>query len=169
MTNFIETAESRQTSPELMEAILRVANGNEAIAERIWEDGPTSVELVSIIEIVTCNGAYDTTDFLWGDMGENWAESLSEPEPSSFSVYSPLSHYLPEIHQEELVDENCSGIVEINGRKRCKHGFPLTPSCCDDPMRGGVYRTVPCLNEEWTGNLHPDTGKLMAPPLFKKI
>lgn len=76
MTNFLDTAKSRQTSPKLMEAILRVANGNEAIAERIWEDGPTSGELVSIVEIVTCSGFYETEEFVWGTLGENWAESL---------------------------------------------------------------------------------------------
>jgi len=73
MTNFIETASSRETSEELMEAILRVAGGDEARAEKIWEDGPTDAELTAIVEIVTNNGMYETTDFFWGAAGNDWA------------------------------------------------------------------------------------------------
>lgn len=73
MTNFIETASSRETSVELMEAILRVAGDDEARAEQIWEDGPTDAELVAIVEIVTNNGMYETTDFFWGAEGNDWA------------------------------------------------------------------------------------------------
>lgn len=70
---FIESAESRQTSPELMAAILAVAGGDEWQAEMILEHGPTSAELVAIVEIVTRNGMYETTGFYWGGCGEHWA------------------------------------------------------------------------------------------------
>ena len=73
MSTFIESAASRETSVELMEAILRVACDDEARAEQIWEDGPTESELVAIIEIVTNNGMYETTDFFWGAEGGDWA------------------------------------------------------------------------------------------------
>lgn len=72
MSKFIETAASRETSTELMEAILKVANGDESEAERIWEDA-SDAELVAIVEIVTNNGMYETTDFVWGSAGEAWA------------------------------------------------------------------------------------------------
>lgn len=72
MSNFIESASSRETSVEIMEAILKVANGNEQIAEQIWEDA-SDAELVAIIEIVTNNGMHETTDFVWGAAGEEWA------------------------------------------------------------------------------------------------
>lgn len=77
MSKFIESADSRETSTELMEAILKVAGGNEERAELIWEDGPESGELVAIVEIVTGNGIYETTDFCWGEFGENWEQALS--------------------------------------------------------------------------------------------
>jgi hypothetical protein len=74
MSSFVETAQSRETSPELMDAIFHVANEDEAVAERIWRDGPTSAEQVAIIEIVTRNGMYETTDFYWGDEGNDWVQ-----------------------------------------------------------------------------------------------
>ncbi|MFT0137264.1 YccJ family protein [Alcanivoracaceae bacterium MT1] len=73
MSKFIESAASRETSVELMEAILEVAGGDEAIAEQIWEDGARDEELVAIIEIVTKNGVHETTDFCWGAAGTDWA------------------------------------------------------------------------------------------------
>lgn len=61
---------------------------------------------------------------------------------------------------EPTINENCSGIVKVDcDHKRCKHGFPLTPFCNNDPMRPGAYRSVPCLSEAWTSRLYPDTGK----------
>tara|TARA_R110000868_G_scaffold21909_4_gene90603 strand:- start:243 stop:467 length:225 start_codon:yes stop_codon:yes gene_type:complete len=74
MTKFIETSASRETSPELLAAILRCAGDDEARAEQVWADGPTGAELVAIVEIVTQNGVYPTTDFYWGDAGTSWAE-----------------------------------------------------------------------------------------------
>jgi hypothetical protein len=74
MSKFLATASSRETSPELMEAILFAAGGNEEIAESIWTHGPNSAELVCIVERVTKNGLHKTTDFNWGAAGGNWAE-----------------------------------------------------------------------------------------------
>lgn len=70
--SFIESGASRETSDELMEAILFAAGGDEARAERIWENGPNDAELVCIIERVTKNGLHETTDFCWGAAGPNW-------------------------------------------------------------------------------------------------
>lgn len=72
---FLNSAESRQTSPELMDAILQVAGGNADIADGIWHDGPTKTELVDIVEIVTGNGRTKTTDYCWGESGSDWADS----------------------------------------------------------------------------------------------
>ena len=77
MTSFIETAASRETSEELMEAILRVAGNDENRATKIWEDGPTDAELVAIVEIVTGNGRTKTTDYCWGAAGTQWEQQLS--------------------------------------------------------------------------------------------
>jgi len=74
MSQFIESAASRETSVELMEAILKVSGGNEARAEKIWEDGPSDAEQVAIIEIVTNNGMHETTDFVWGADGSDWVK-----------------------------------------------------------------------------------------------
>jgi len=74
MTSFIQSAESCETSPELMEAILQVARGCETAAEFIWENGPTDAQLCAIVEIVTNNGMYETTDFCWGASGYEWVD-----------------------------------------------------------------------------------------------
>ncbi|GBF59131.1 hypothetical protein PbB2_02823 [Candidatus Phycosocius bacilliformis] len=73
MTNFVQTAEARNTSVELMQAILKVANGHEEIAEFIWEMGASDAELDQIIEIVTQSGRFKTTDFHWGVSRTEWA------------------------------------------------------------------------------------------------
>lgn len=79
MSKFTESAASRETSPELMDAILEVG-GDEAQAVRIWEDGPTHAELDALIEIVTKNGMYETTDFVWGEAGEHWESVFAEAQ-----------------------------------------------------------------------------------------
>jgi hypothetical protein len=38
MRKFIDTADSRKTSPEIMEAIEFLANGNDELAGRIWAE-----------------------------------------------------------------------------------------------------------------------------------
>lgn len=75
MQHFIDTADSRETSPELMDAILFVADGNESEAVRIWEE-PTAEEAVSIWERVTKNGLVPSTEFCWGASGSKWAATL---------------------------------------------------------------------------------------------
>jgi hypothetical protein len=74
MTNFINTAESRETSPEIMEAIMYVA-GNDAEAVRVWEE-PTEPEMLAIWERVTKNGNLDASDFCWGAEGSRWAADI---------------------------------------------------------------------------------------------
>jgi hypothetical protein len=71
MNAFIETAAARETSPEIMEAILYVAGGDEQRADEIWAD-PANV-LHHIIERVTKNGLIDASDFCFGAAGHNWA------------------------------------------------------------------------------------------------
>lgn len=72
MSAFIDSAASRETSVELMEAILFAAGGSEEKALAIWENGPTDSELVCIVERVTKNGMHETTDFFWGSAGDSW-------------------------------------------------------------------------------------------------
>ena len=52
MQHFIDTADSRETSPELMDAILFVADGNES------------------------EGLVPSTEFCWGASGSKWAATL---------------------------------------------------------------------------------------------
>ena len=75
MSNFIESANSRETSVELMEAILYVADKSEAAAVRIWEE-PTQAEALAIWERVTKNGLIDSADFCWGAAGSRWAHDM---------------------------------------------------------------------------------------------
>ena len=71
MSKFIDSANSRETDPAIMEAILYVADGDEADAVRIWEE-PNREELLAIWERVTRNGLHDATDFYWGSAGSDW-------------------------------------------------------------------------------------------------
>lgn len=73
MKSFSETADSRETSREIMEAILFVANGDESAAERIWAD-PTDAELIAIQERATKNGLIDATELYWGAASNRWAQ-----------------------------------------------------------------------------------------------
>lgn len=76
MNDFLASAASRETSPELMAAIYFAAGHDEAAADAIWADGPTDAELVCIIERVTKNGLYETTEFCWGANGTRWASAV---------------------------------------------------------------------------------------------
>lgn len=69
---FIATADSRETSVEIMRAIAQIARSAEE-AKNIWEFAGDR-ELVAIIEIVTGNGREDATDFCWGASGSRWAD-----------------------------------------------------------------------------------------------
>ena len=75
MTKFLNSADSLQTSQEIIDAIWQVARGNEAEAMRMWEE-PTSGELVAISEIATKNGRIEQTDLCWGASGTEWATYL---------------------------------------------------------------------------------------------
>lgn len=75
MTTFTETSDSRETSTEIMEAILYVAGGNETEAVRVWE-APTEAEMIAIWERVTNNGLHDETQFCWGAAGSRWASGI---------------------------------------------------------------------------------------------
>jgi hypothetical protein len=69
---FLATADSRQTSVELMEAIWQLARGDAVTAEALW-NAPTDDTILDIQEIVTKNGRLEASDFFWGASGSNWA------------------------------------------------------------------------------------------------
>jgi len=71
---FINSSNSRQTSPEILEAIVRQSDSARNPAD-IWDD-PTYPEALAIWEIVTDNGLRDSTDYLWGEAGDAWAKTL---------------------------------------------------------------------------------------------
>jgi hypothetical protein len=66
--NFIATADSRNTSKQVMQAIAFFAR-NEAEAIALWEgDGiGTIANLSDIWEHATGNGQIDDTELMWGD------------------------------------------------------------------------------------------------------
>ena len=74
MNTFTETADSHETSQEIMDAIRSVA-GSDEIAERVWAD-PTESEMIHIWEGVTKNGLIASTEFCWGAEGSQWAKSI---------------------------------------------------------------------------------------------
>ena len=77
MTTFIESADSRQTSIEIMNAILWLAGWKDDNALQIWMD-PSYEELLSIWERVKKNGLLDSSDFFWGTAGGNWAADIEK-------------------------------------------------------------------------------------------
>lgn len=58
-------AASHQTNEQIVEQIFSLARGDEAEAQRIWED-PTVEEWLAIWERVTGNGLRDGDDYNWG-------------------------------------------------------------------------------------------------------
>lgn len=75
MTEFLKSADTRETSTEIINAIWTVSGRNETAASRIW-DAPESGELVAIWEIVTKNGLIDDSTFFWGAAGNQWNHAL---------------------------------------------------------------------------------------------
>lgn len=74
--SFIDSADSLETSIEIMEAIFRIAGGDDDVAVRVWEE-PTETELINIWEDVTKNGLLSPSLYCWGDMGSKWANALT--------------------------------------------------------------------------------------------
>ena len=75
--DFIATAQSRESSTELMEAIAFFAR-NEAEAVALWEGDGIGVvaHLTDVWERATGNGREDDTQIMWG--GRSLAEVMSE-------------------------------------------------------------------------------------------
>jgi hypothetical protein len=71
---FVATGPSRETSPEIMRAIVSFSCDLEE-AERLWELGPELSKLGSLSEFVhrvTQGGKLDPSNFCWGASGSNW-------------------------------------------------------------------------------------------------
>jgi len=71
---FLNSSDSRQTSPEILVAIMHHADSARSPAD-IWTD-PTYPEALAIWETVTDNGLRDSADYLWGEAGSDWAKAL---------------------------------------------------------------------------------------------
>jgi hypothetical protein len=71
--DFIATADSRETSPEIMEAIAFFAR-NKAEAEALWNGGGLGkiCNPHDLWERVTKNGLRDADEFFWGAAGNGW-------------------------------------------------------------------------------------------------
>ena len=76
---FVESADAKETSNEIMEAILYAAGGDGARAERIWAD-PTESEMIAIWEHVTKNGLNKSSEFFWGAEGNSWASNIENSQ-----------------------------------------------------------------------------------------
>ena len=57
IARFIDSAEMRATDLQILQALLYLADGDEAQAERIWR-APTNMELVDIYVLLTGRGSY---------------------------------------------------------------------------------------------------------------
>lgn len=74
---FVCSAESRETSVEIMEAIAGFARTTEE-AEALWNgDGfGTVCTVTDLWERVTQNGRFDPSEFCWGAAGRNWWDAI---------------------------------------------------------------------------------------------
>lgn len=77
--DFLDSADSYQTSIEIMEAIVKIAS-NPVEALDIWAE-PNDVELLRVWEIVTKNGNIHSGSFFWGRAGVGWAQDLTPKSP----------------------------------------------------------------------------------------
>lgn len=77
--NFIASADSRETSREIMEAIVFFAR-SEGEAVALWEGGGLGVvaNIIDVWERATGNGRLDDTCLMWG--GRSLAEIMEENE-----------------------------------------------------------------------------------------
>jgi len=73
MNHFLDSADSRETSFEIIRAIWEVSGQNEVEANRIWE-APNNDEMTAIFEIVTKNGSLSQGLFFWGWAGNHWLD-----------------------------------------------------------------------------------------------
>ncbi len=76
---FIASADSRETSVEIMVAIARLVH-DEDQAVFIWENGPTFSGICTsqeLTDLVTDHGARPTTDFCWGVSGHVWYDAIN--------------------------------------------------------------------------------------------
>ena len=74
---FIATADSRQTSIEIMRAIAFMAR-NAKEAEAMWEgDLLGDTGLLALWEHATSNGLRDAKELYWGASGNNWANMFA--------------------------------------------------------------------------------------------
>ena len=72
---FINSADSRETSQEIISAIDALANNDEH-AIGIWND-PSPQEIESIWEAVTINGEIPSTAFYWGEASNRWYQTTT--------------------------------------------------------------------------------------------
>ena len=74
---FIATADSRQTSVEIMRAIAFMAR-NSKEAEAMWEgDLLGDTGLLALWEHATSNGLRDASELYWGASGNDWAHMFA--------------------------------------------------------------------------------------------
>lgn len=75
--DFIATADSRETSKEIMKAIAFFARNIDE-AEMLWSgDGFGAICHPSdLLEHITCNGLRDASEFYWGASGQHWWDEI---------------------------------------------------------------------------------------------
>ena len=80
---FVATADSRETSEEIMEAIAFFAR-DEVEATALWNGDGFGIVCheTDIWERVTGNGLRDATEFVWGAAGSGWWDAI-RPEPDA--------------------------------------------------------------------------------------
>lgn len=77
--DFIASAESRETSKEIMEAIAFFAQ-NAKEAEDLWNGDGFGVVCspTDLWEHVTNNGLREASDFVWGASGAHWWDDIKD-------------------------------------------------------------------------------------------
>ncbi len=76
IVTFIDSAQARDTDPQVLQVILHLADGNEGEAERIWR-APTNMELIEVFVLLT-ERKLDPESLRWGPLGYLWSRGLQE-------------------------------------------------------------------------------------------
>ena len=81
MTDFLNSAASRETSQEIIDAIWKLAGGDEKLAKKIW-NAPSEPQQVDILDMIKELG--DPEDFVWGDHGDQWQHRFAYEWPERY-------------------------------------------------------------------------------------
>jgi len=67
--NFLKSADSRETSQEIIDAIWKIAGGDEKLAVKIWNE-PTESQHIDVLDMIKED--HEPDELFWGEHGSRW-------------------------------------------------------------------------------------------------